>query len=396
MFYDLNVPVDGVGDLARRELLAMAMQLGYSGVAANHVVTGPMGETDRCRIRPLELQMILSAAPGVAESARFHQKLLGVPLGQPFRQFSRITVVVDNLNQANVVNSVNPVLKSYDLVAVRPTNQKMFNLACSQLEVDVISLDFTQRLPIRLKPPLVKAAVERGIYFEICYGRALVDPKARRELFINSRHLQEGARGRNIVVCSGARRPMEMRGPNDVANMATLFGFSQESAKNSVSRFCKSLLLHGVTRKTYKAAIHVERVPSQAKSNGGMFDVPRDWDPLSMGGASADIIPEPETPKKTLPTSRSGTLLGEVKVAFSEADGGNTDYLQSLNVLAVTEAINPGGITSRLSSVASKTKIATSFARTTGNQLRRGNAVLGADGEEGQDKNKAKRRKKKK
>lgn len=28
--------------------------------------------------------------------------------------------------------------------------------------------------------------VQRGIYFEICYGRALSDQKARRELFTNS------------------------------------------------------------------------------------------------------------------------------------------------------------------------------------------------------------------
>ncbi|KAL3687633.1 hypothetical protein R1sor_013942 [Riccia sorocarpa] len=391
MFYDLNMQVDGVGDLARRELLAMAVQLGYSGIAANHVVTGHLGETDRCRIRPLELQTILSAAPGVAESAKFHRKLLGVPPGQPFRQFSRITLHIDNQNQANAVNSANPVLKSYDLVAVRPANQKMFNLACSQLEVDMISLDFTQRLPIRLKPQLVKAAVERGIYFEICYGRALLDPKARRELFINSKHLQEGARGRNIIVCSGARRPMEMRGPNDVANMATLFGFSQEQAKNSVSRTCKSLLLHGVSRKTYKGAIYVERIPTQSKTSSGPFDVPFDWDPLTMGGGSAEIFPEPETP----PISKSTPLVEEVKLAFSEADGQDNGSVQSLSGLAAAETINPRANIPRPNLVATKTTAAAASARTTGNQLRRGNAVLGADSEEGQDKSKAKRRKKK-
>lgn len=135
MFFDLNLPVDGVGELARREVVAMALQLGYSGVAANHFVTGVMGETDRCRIRPLELQFILAAAPAVAETAKFHQKVLGVPQGLPFRQFSRITVFLETMNQANTINSANPVLKTYDLVAVQPTNLKMFNHACTKLEV---------------------------------------------------------------------------------------------------------------------------------------------------------------------------------------------------------------------------------------------------------------------
>ena len=35
------------------------------------------------------------------------------------------------------------------------------------MEVDLISLDMTQRLPFKLRPNLVKAAVARGIYFEV-------------------------------------------------------------------------------------------------------------------------------------------------------------------------------------------------------------------------------------
>lgn len=31
-----------------------------------------------------------------------------------------------------------------------------------------------------------KISVQRGIYFEISYGRTIFDPKARRELFANA------------------------------------------------------------------------------------------------------------------------------------------------------------------------------------------------------------------
>jgi ribonuclease P/MRP protein subunit RPP1 len=78
---------------------------------------------------------VIAAAPGVAEAAKFHRKLLKVPAAQPFRQFSRITVVVEDTVQAAALNSANPVLRSYDIVAVRPKNQKAFNQACTHLEV---------------------------------------------------------------------------------------------------------------------------------------------------------------------------------------------------------------------------------------------------------------------
>ena len=37
-------------------------------------------------------------------------------------------------------------------------------------------------------------------------------------------------RGRNIIVSSAASRVNELRGPNDVSNISTLFGLSMEHA----------------------------------------------------------------------------------------------------------------------------------------------------------------------
>ncbi|CAM6093465.1 unnamed protein product [Calypogeia fissa] len=330
MFYDLNLAVDGVGDQTRREMVAMAMQLGYTGVAANHTFTGIMADSDRCKIRPLELKMILSAAPAVAESARFHRQLLSIPHGQPFRQFSRITVVVESPAQANALNSGNPVLKTYDIIAVRPTNQKAFNQACTNSEVDIISLDLSQKLPFRLKMPIVKAAVERGVYFEICYGRTIFDPKARRELFANAQMLLAATRGRNIIVSSGARRALELRGPNDAANMSTFFGLKLESAKAAVSRNCKAVLMRGVMRKaTHRDAIHITHTTEteNAVDPDNLFNVPMDWDPLSLGGASADFIPMDNTADLALkrespPSSLIG--LAEDRIKSTSAGDGSS------------------------------------------------------------------------
>ena len=43
--------------------------------------------------------------------------------------------------------------------------------------------------------------------------------------------LTRAARGKGIIISSGARSAFELRGPYDVINMATLFGLSEQDAK---------------------------------------------------------------------------------------------------------------------------------------------------------------------
>uniref|UniRef100_A0A8B9TBC3 Ribonuclease P/MRP subunit p30 n=1 Tax=Anas platyrhynchos TaxID=8839 RepID=A0A8B9TBC3_ANAPL len=54
----------------------------------------------------------------------------------------------------------------------------------------------------------------------------------------------------NIVISSAAERPLELRGPYDVANLGLLFGLSESEAKAAVSTNCRATILHGETRKS--------------------------------------------------------------------------------------------------------------------------------------------------
>lgn len=51
--------------------------------------------------------------------------------------------------------------------------------------------------------------------------------------------LQALSKGHGLIVSSGARQAMELRGPNDVINMATLFGLSFEVSKAAISKNCE-------------------------------------------------------------------------------------------------------------------------------------------------------------
>ena len=135
MYQDLGLAVDGTEESLRKDLVSTSMQLGYMAVATNNVRGGTLTDSDCSKFKPLNLSWVLSSTPGMAESVRFHQKLVGVPAGQLFRQYSRITVMVDDMVQAGALNMSNSVLRTYDIVAVRPMNQKVFNQVCTNSEV---------------------------------------------------------------------------------------------------------------------------------------------------------------------------------------------------------------------------------------------------------------------
>ncbi|GJJ74653.1 ribonuclease P/MRP protein subunit RPP1 [Entomortierella parvispora] len=251
MFYDLNIPVTGATgtvqasqeQLETRKRVELLVHLGYQAVAYNHELTGKINQNQVNPIKKLDL-------PGLS-----------------LKQYSRLTLVVDDVSQNYGFNTNNPVVSSYDILAVQPTNEKTFQAACGTFEVDIISLDLSARLPFNLKLPTVGLAVERGIYFELCYGAAIRDATARRNLISNAASLIRATRGKNIILTSQAMRAMELRGPYDIVNFGTLLGLNQAVAKDCISSHCRSVAIHAETRRnTIRAVVSVEPVASLAEN----------------------------------------------------------------------------------------------------------------------------------
>ncbi|CAI9287933.1 unnamed protein product [Lactuca saligna] len=293
-FFDLNIPYTESNKRnptteksIRLKLAVKAMELGYTGVAYNRTITGVMSEVDRCSISLFPLSSVLKVSPSISTSVNLHRRLLNVPTSTPFRQYTRLTVVVDTPAQGSALNSGNPVLKTYDIVAVRPLKQDAFDQACKNYEVDIISIDFSENR-FRLKQPLIKAAIERGVYFEITYSGLVLDAQLRRQMISNAKVLVDWTRGKNLIFSSAAPSVTELRGPHDVANLASLLGLSIERAKASVSRTCRSLLENSLRKKKfYKEAIRVELITSDTEGAG--FDDWLKWDPISSGEGDLQI-----------------------------------------------------------------------------------------------------------
>jgi hypothetical protein len=61
------------------------------------------------------------------------------------RQYSRLTVAVDDLIGAQALHINNEVLKPFDLIAAIPNDPKTFAYLCQQADIDIISIDFCRR-----------------------------------------------------------------------------------------------------------------------------------------------------------------------------------------------------------------------------------------------------------
>lgn len=150
--------------------------------------------------------------------------------------------------------------QAFDLVALRPANEKTLLNACTNLECDLISLDLSVRLPYHFKFKMLAAAVARGVRFEICYGPGVTGSglEARRNLIGNAMALIRATRGRGIIVSSEARRALGVRAPWDVINLACVWGLSQERGKEAICEEARKMTaLAKLKRTSWRGVVDV-------------------------------------------------------------------------------------------------------------------------------------------
>ncbi|TNN04237.1 hypothetical protein fugu_001266, partial [Takifugu bimaculatus] len=181
-----------------RNLVEKAANLGFSTVAINYVFE-PAAKSK---------QEIPTPAPMIDD----------LPLVQgrsrPIRVLNRLTIVMSDSSHFRPTAAE---YRCFDLLAVQPTTEKLFHAACMSLDVDIIVIPVTEKLPFTFK-------------------RAPVNG--------------------NVILSSQAEQPLELRGPYDIINLALLLGLSDGDAKEAVSSTCRAVLLHAESRKTASGIVY--------------------------------------------------------------------------------------------------------------------------------------------
>lgn len=129
------------------------------------------------------------------------------------------------------------------------------------MNVDIIVLNLSDRLPYRLTPTLMKAAVSRGVCFEVTYASSLGDDAtARRLLFSNIAVIVRFTKGKSLLISSGASSALRLRSPHDVINLAAILGLAADHAKAVVAHNPLVALAHSASRRGHNQSVVISEI----------------------------------------------------------------------------------------------------------------------------------------
>lgn len=191
-------------------------QVGYDVIAVNYVIPVLQSQTQKKKRKSTDQQQLLS--PSQVKLSDEIIADLNLKQGKHSqKQLARISTVITDTSNLHRLSSEQ--VQSFELIAVQPTSEKTFHQACSNLDIDIITIDVTQRLPFHIKRASIHKALERGIHFEIQYCPAIRDSSTRKNTISNALSLMSCCKGKNVILTSGCLKPIELRGPYDVANL---------------------------------------------------------------------------------------------------------------------------------------------------------------------------------
>ncbi|KAH7060800.1 putative ribonuclease P complex subunit Pop2, partial [Macrophomina phaseolina] len=223
--------------------LAFLADLGYNVVAVSHTLSGKLPADLACPI----------------------PDPLPFPIPKNLRVLRRCNLVLADTAQNHRINNL---VQAYDILAVRPVDEKTLQQACQSLDCDVISIDMTQRLGFFFKFKMLSQAIERGIKLEICYGPGVMarDSSARRNLISNTTQMIRATRGRGLIISSEAKSAVGCRAPADVINLAAIWAWGQSVVMKPCPRRPAPLLSKKESQAKGKQESQKRKAESQPKN----------------------------------------------------------------------------------------------------------------------------------
>ncbi|KAJ2472138.1 RNA-binding RNA processing protein rpp1 [Coemansia sp. RSA 2322] len=275
MFYDLNIALPesagrAGGTISSQDwavvvqAVEQARGLGYQVVALNQTIHGKLAADHLAvwrsipAIKNAELSWDRETGTRGSGSAA-----ASVGRGK-IRVLRRVTAVVSDAAQGHSLGGA--VAGEYDVVAVRPTSDKLLAAACSGTweAVDVVSLDMGARWGYFVKHKTAGQALALGLSLEIAYGPALADATTRQQWVSNAAGLVRVTRGKGVIWTSGARQAFDLRSPYDITALGDVLQLNADLSKRALSSGPRTALVHAFTRtRTVRAVISVKPPPEE-------------------------------------------------------------------------------------------------------------------------------------
>lgn len=248
MLVDLNIPWPQVSYQSKPSLqeierlkctLSTLHCLGYTHIALNFTIN----HSDKFPKNTNELNPI--------DLTLFKDLITATNL----KLYTRITLIIDDPSKGQ---SLSKISQEFDIIAAMPISEKGLTLATTNLDIDLLTFQYNQRLPAILKHKSICSCVNRGIKIEIVYGFILRDPQSRRQFIINARNVIRSTRSRGIVISSGANNSLECRNVKGVTSIIKFLGLQSDKCGKAMGELASLVLLNGRLRgKSYKQTIVV-------------------------------------------------------------------------------------------------------------------------------------------
>lgn len=148
--FDLNLKWKPSRSKENADMVKSLSKLGWSTVAWNTTTFGKLSAS----VKPVNS---VSLEPlDVKECLKYRNLVCGSGSIADLVQLNRLTVILDEVVDAQALTTGNDVLKAFDIVAASPGNAAVFAHLCKSAQVDIITLDFSRRLPF----PIIKKQVK--------------------------------------------------------------------------------------------------------------------------------------------------------------------------------------------------------------------------------------------
>eukprot|EP01023_Acetabularia_acetabulum_P019158 TRINITY_DN1971_c0_g1_i1.p1 TRINITY_DN1971_c0_g1~~TRINITY_DN1971_c0_g1_i1.p1 ORF type:complete len:286 (-),score=35.13 TRINITY_DN1971_c0_g1_i1:451-1308(-) len=257
MFWDLNL-VCKENWVKTRDMFGSAVKLGFGGVAINVDVQNGVNASHVCPITDFNMELLWTAGEDIIKQLQQRQLVGKGNVG--VKQLKRITIEIQDVGQGSQLQDYSEVLRQYDLIAVKPTNNETLQQACQQLDVDIVTLDLSGKL-LKLRAPPLQEAVKRGVVFEVLYRDLLEDVELRKDYIGKVQQLIQMINGKGVIISSGAKSSSEMRSTDEIIALSTLFNLSEKRGREAISKTCEDL----IERSREKRGLHQALIYVQAK-----------------------------------------------------------------------------------------------------------------------------------
>ena len=140
--------------------------VGVSVMAWNTIVIGKVNNSHKPMHKITLSQQQLNSAMEIQALAVDH-------IIDSVKQLTRITLVIDDIVDAQRLIVSNDHLRQFDIICVKPGNAQVFEHLCKNAVIDMIQIEFSTRVHFPITKTLLDAALSRSIYFEITYSPML-------------------------------------------------------------------------------------------------------------------------------------------------------------------------------------------------------------------------------